>query len=152
VSGANPTLVCGTLLGALLSLVGLSLCALRLIRRARRRSSRRPPQWGEVSLLGCCATLTVVLGLYPLGYLADRLKWGDRALGLIPVIIVAFFISIVTALVGGLMWSVTAVRYRGTRRRREPRCANCGYLLYGLPQPRCPECGRKFDPRAFGSR
>lgn len=26
------------------------------------------------------------------------------------------------------------------------RCENCGYLLYGLTQPRCPECGRSFDP------
>jgi hypothetical protein len=25
-------------------------------------------------------------------------------------------------------------------------CANCGYCLRGLPRPRCPECGREFDP------
>jgi len=23
-------------------------------------------------------------------------------------------------------------------------CANCGYNLWGLPEPRCPECGRPF--------
>lgn len=28
-------------------------------------------------------------------------------------------------------------------------CIGCGYLLYGLPEPRCPECGRPFDPAAF---
>lgn len=25
-------------------------------------------------------------------------------------------------------------------------CTNCGYNLYGLPEPRCPECGMPFDP------
>jgi len=26
------------------------------------------------------------------------------------------------------------------------RCLGCGYILDGLPEPRCPECGRPFDP------
>lgn len=25
-------------------------------------------------------------------------------------------------------------------------CRGCSYLLKGLPEPRCPECGRRFDP------
>jgi hypothetical protein len=25
------------------------------------------------------------------------------------------------------------------------RCRKCGYLLQGLPEPRCPECGTRFD-------
>jgi hypothetical protein len=25
-------------------------------------------------------------------------------------------------------------------------CLECGYALRGLPMPRCPECGREFDP------
>lgn len=28
----------------------------------------------------------------------------------------------------------------------EKHCLNCGYDLRGLPEPRCPECGRGFDP------
>jgi predicted amidophosphoribosyltransferase len=30
----------------------------------------------------------------------------------------------------------------------QPRmfCIECGYPLDGLPEPRCPECGRAFDP------
>jgi len=27
------------------------------------------------------------------------------------------------------------------------RCQGCGYLLTGLTEPRCPECGRAFDAR-----
>ena len=26
------------------------------------------------------------------------------------------------------------------------RCFGCGYILDGLPEPVCPECGRPFDP------
>lgn len=26
------------------------------------------------------------------------------------------------------------------------RCLSCGYLLRGLPEPVCPECGTRFDP------
>jgi len=29
----------------------------------------------------------------------------------------------------------------------DERCRVCGYILYGLPQPRCPECGTGFDPK-----
>src|SRR5678816_1543008 len=25
-------------------------------------------------------------------------------------------------------------------------CLDCNYPLHGLPTPRCPECGREFDP------
>lgn len=25
-------------------------------------------------------------------------------------------------------------------------CRGCGYSLHGLPEPRCPECGRNYDP------
>jgi len=30
--------------------------------------------------------------------------------------------------------------------RRAPRCPKCGYLLVGLPELRCPECGQRIDP------
>ena len=26
------------------------------------------------------------------------------------------------------------------------RCLDCGYMLFGLPKNRCPECGRSFNP------
>jgi hypothetical protein len=36
--------------------------------------------------------------------------------------------------------------WRRRRRRRRGKCIACGYSLRGLPEPRCPECGRPFDP------
>lgn len=51
---------------------------------------------------------------------------------------------------------VAAVRHRrldALAERDAHRCRKCGYLLYGLPEPRCPECGEPFDPaRLAGER
>ena len=44
-----------------------------------------------------------------------------------------------------------AVLFHALRRRppsAEPRCRQCGYILIGLPEPRCPECATPFDPDA----
>jgi hypothetical protein len=30
-----------------------------------------------------------------------------------------------------------------------PRCENCGYILIGLTELRCPECGKPFDPETL---
>lgn len=37
------------------------------------------------------------------------------------------------------------IENRRCRQNAERRCAVCGYLLRGLPEPRCPECGTVFD-------
>jgi MFS family permease len=42
-----------------------------------------------------------------------------------------------------------SVVYTVTARRRPPRdgltrCGTCGYILRGLAEPRCPECGRRI--------
>lgn len=29
-------------------------------------------------------------------------------------------------------------------RDRETRCRNCGYILRGISEPRCPECGERI--------
>jgi hypothetical protein len=42
--------------------------------------------------------------------------------------------------------------YRSVPVEHDPnRCIKCGYLLYGLAEPRCPECGTVFDPTTVGS-
>ena len=36
--------------------------------------------------------------------------------------------------------------YIATRGPRDPetRCRRCGYILRGIPEPRCPECGERI--------
>ena len=54
--------------------------------------------------------------------------------------------------IGGLGYAVLVVgwwqanRALVSKKACEPSCRICGYLLYGLLDARCPECGTKFDP------
>jgi hypothetical protein len=46
--------------------------------------------------------------------------------------------------------AVTVLASRRSPREERPwECDGCGYLLVGLNEPRCPECGRGFDPRRW---
>jgi hypothetical protein len=47
------------------------------------------------------------------------------------------------ALLSGLVGYVRGP-LRIKRRRCRGQCVQCGYSLTGLPEPRCPECGRPF--------
>ena len=37
-----------------------------------------------------------------------------------------------------------ATYYFKSPRDRETRCRKCGYILRGIPEPRCPECGERI--------
>ncbi|HNQ24572.1 MAG TPA: hypothetical protein PKK06_15930 [Phycisphaerae bacterium] len=57
--------------------------------------------------------------------------------------------------VGGfviLFVGLAIARAAGRRVYRDglPHCDKCGYLLIGLSESRCPECGRPFDPDPLG--
>lgn len=47
--------------------------------------------------------------------------------------------------IGGISICLRAQRYVAQHSDNRPRCAKCDYLLIGLPEPRCPECGERFD-------
>ena len=49
-------------------------------------------------------------------------------------------------LVALIAWPVVALvrgPLREHRRQKLHQCLHCGYSLHGLPEPRCPECGRQ---------
>jgi hypothetical protein len=43
---------------------------------------------------------------------------------------------------------ISALAWSNPPREVDPGvCARCGYSLFGLHEPRCPECGTSFDPK-----
>jgi hypothetical protein len=49
----------------------------------------------------------------------------------------------------GLVILVIGVAIDRARRRHPPRdtearCRNCGYILHGITEPRCPQCGERI--------
>ncbi len=63
-------------------------------------------------------------------------------------------ISVVSAVLFLMLYGTILYRvskgYLRYRRAKPGRCYECGYLLVGLPEPRCPECGTPFDPDDLG--
>lgn len=77
--------------------------------------------------------ITIALGAQP-----DGLSWlgavGVLVAWFVPILLIAF------ATYGLLTWRL------GPRvpSDRETRCRQCGYILRGISQPRCPECGERI--------
>lgn len=58
-------------------------------------------------------------------------------------------ILLIAILLSPLMYELWRGPMRRRRRLRLGQCVGCGYPLTGLPEPRCPECGRPADPSAL---
>ena len=43
-----------------------------------------------------------------------------------------------------LTYGLMTLRYGPKRPDGETRCRKCGYILRGITEPRCPECGEKI--------
>jgi hypothetical protein len=50
------------------------------------------------------------------------------------------------SIAAALVMLYAAHRLKPVVRRLEGKCVRCGYLLRGLTEPRCPECGTPFNP------
>ena len=128
--------------------------------------------WLPVSLLAVTST---VLGLSYLAHLARRL--GLAGLGRsFPLVLWAYIPIALLERSAGLLgpewtwlaryafasvfltlclwiWALVLLRRFGVKLTRalEGHCIRCGYLLMGLPEPRCPECGQPFVIRTENS-
>ena len=63
-------------------------------------------------------------------------------------------LSVTGSMSGFLAVIAVGIRLHSERRTRKEgaRCVKCSYLLKGLPEPRCPECGTPFDDAVAGKR
>ena len=68
------------------------------------------------------------LGYY-LGYSLDEY----------PVLIAVYFLPAI--MVAVVSYTLATLHARAKELEDGPRCRRCGYILRGLPKPRCPECG-----------
>ena len=99
------------------------------------------------------ATL-VGAGVY-LGVLMLSLVWqaaagqspADLAIAVFKFVVPLFFAGLPIIAIGALLWTLVR-RPRTVWADGRPRCAACGYELFGLSARRCPECGASQEPPA----
>jgi len=93
------------------------------------------------------ATIAVVLGLlcYGLHCLVNLGMWKlpQSFRPLQGMIMVGGMLSVVIIPVV-VYGSLTRKYYRSHPHLDETRCRKCGYILRGIPEPRCSECGEKI--------
>lgn len=89
--------------------------------------------------LGLVVSVVIVIGSMVAGGWNSWRFWWDNWL----------FIGLAIG-IGAALATIVIARFTESQRRREvldaPLCRACGYVLLGLTQPRCPECGHSFDP------
>ncbi len=89
-----------------------------------------PANDGVVPVVGDALLRT---GVRTLGYK----QW--YALGAYPALIVIYLLP--ATLVAAVSYTLATLHAQATELEDGPRCRRCGYILRGLPKPRCPECG-----------
>lgn len=94
--------------------------------------------WAGVAHCGICVLFTALVNIF---------SWSPREAEM------PFGIMGAVYVIASLPLTWWAFR-RPPPTRQPWECRECGYLLFGLAEPRCPECGTTFDPqvlRCFGA-
>ena len=93
-------------------------------------------------IFGCLAGALVVLSHQPSWWVLRTMD-----LGITPLVGYGVYWFGIIVLLGMASRLVAHARHvRMDRSTPANTCVKCGYLLYGLPEPRCPECGEPFEP------
>lgn len=88
--------------------------------------------------------LTVYLSIFALW----GANWAFIADGHVKIVMHLVLIGMATGLM--VIYLVASKRERDDR-LKPGHCRNCGYNLFGLRDPRCPECGTVFEPDTNGT-
>lgn len=89
---------------------------------------------------GTVAGIAVYAGaaMFQAGWSADSIPF------LIGVAIALFGLLVVPQMVAIRAYLAITQRYDPPRRTDETYCRKCGYILRGISQPVCPECGERL--------
>lgn len=120
--------------------------------------------FADAEAMPACAFLALVVGVVMLGLgLHGRYRWA-AVLGATHVVLCGYLVALIALfqwtpdqarnpmLIHGMICLALLVplsihTWRAAPQDAHPgQCRTCGYLLYGLTEPRCPECGTPFDP------
>lgn len=105
----------------------------------------RMKQRGQEFSKAACLSALCILALTLMSYVGCGSSVGSTdAIAYVFLPVWVFLVGgAVTAISTTIAWKMAPVG----RPEEETRCRNCGYMLIGLRDPRCPECGEPFDPR-----
>jgi hypothetical protein len=80
---------------------------------------------------------------YPVASLVDEIGYAGRRIGIVDNFDFAvwFFIWGLPTSFGTLLADGLLTRWLGSHADGELHCRKCGYILRGISEPRCPECG-----------
>jgi hypothetical protein len=112
----------------------------RAVKSAQSLPLRQPLLWIALALI---VAAVVVVG--------PTLRRELRGLGMPDVVAEILVVVGTGAITGVSLLAIVRTPVRRALRRRLVElgtaiCVNCGYDLRGQTQPRCPECGKAFDP------
>lgn len=90
------------------------------------------PSGLALGILHCAVPILLTLLVAAMSWSPEESKWPFVGIG-------GLYLAATLPLANAAYWLVPT--------RRDPnRCVRCGYLLCGLTEPRCPECGTPFNP------
>lgn len=93
-------------------------------------------------IYGCFAGVLMVASHQPSWRVLQEMD-----VGITPLIAYGMYWFGIILLLGIGSRLIAHVRHLRIDRSKPPnKCVKCGYLLYGLTEPRCPECGKPFAP------
>lgn len=82
----------------------------------------------------------------PVARITHELSLRLFGVGLFPVgtVVVLTLVWIIPTLIVAVLTFAALTRWARSGRDNECRCRKCGYILRGISEPRCPECGERI--------